>query len=115
LKSRQYRGRSLSPDVNANIRVQQETRIHLKIFSLLRWGVAPAARQKIPWQIGQKFERPRQSFPFLAQYDFVASAENLDLFALQPELLRQSDGLAIARPKNPRSRHWVGLRQMDIH
>jgi hypothetical protein len=42
---------------------------------------------------------PAPILPFLAQNDFVAPAKNLHLLGLEPELLRQSDGLTVAGTK----------------
>src|ERR1700730_16895694 len=84
---------------------RKRTSIKSDAVPFLRGSVLPTVRQEVVRQIGQDFKCPRQTFPLFAQYDFVTATENFHLLALHLELLRQPDGLAVARTKDPGCRH----------
>ena len=85
-------------DINTNVRVQQKARLHLKPLALLR-SVTPALNLKIVRQTSQQIEGPGHGSVLLPQDDFFSPAEDLDFFALQPELFRQPHCLAVSRSK----------------
>src|ERR1700690_2917717 len=78
-------------------------------FAVLRRRVLSALRQKVIWQIGENLECACQALAPLTQHDFVAAAEDFQLLALDLELLWHSDGLTVARTKNPRCCHFPHL------
>jgi hypothetical protein len=64
-------------------------------MTILGFAVSSPFGQKVVWEIGQDFERSRQTLSFFAQNYFIAPAENLHLSGFQTALLRQPNGLTV--------------------
>ncbi len=105
LKARQNLRGPLAPDVDADVGVEKEARVHSQAFAVLGRSIVTPFRQKIIGQTCQNIECPRQALALLAQHDFIAPAENLDLLAPEAKLLGQADGLTVTGTKDFGDRH----------
>jgi hypothetical protein len=83
------------PDIDANVCVQQKPGFHLESLPLLRAVIPPLGDICIVGHACEKIECPYHIPFFFAKYDLVATTEDFNFLALEPELLRQADRLAV--------------------
>jgi len=105
LKSPRNLLRPFLPDVDANVRIQQEARLHLKALPFLRTVFFAFWNLEVLWHSSQQIECPSHVALAFTEHDFISTAEDFNFFAVQAKLLWQADRLAVTRSKYTCSVH----------
>ena len=117
LKAAQYRFRTLLPNVNHYVGVEQIARLHLQALAFL--GKIILREFEIIWQNRDQVKSSRQRGRHFPKDNLIAAAEDFHFLAFELKLLRQPHRLAISRTENSRCSHRHLLRMciyaQDIH